>query len=336
MTEIHIVDAIARTPECTTEAVYQYAYGLELRITGIDLPEAFEVQQCNDGDTETKTAVGQDGVVRIYDEYLETGKDIFCYLFLHDDETDGRTVRKITIPVKRREPPSDLEPTPVQQDAITQAIGAMQAARADIEQIAEDAHQAIEDALDETVEETVAEKVAEAVEEAKQSGDFKGDKGDKGDTGEQGPKGDKGDKGDTGSDATVTKDSIMTALGYDVGDDLTTLNSATTIASDVFSTEIAKPTFLATDNMSKAVIQNAFGVNAPIVTPSTITSTGVLINHLNPRTWFVWLNGTEVEFSRLGVSLNGANNAITLYLHGRTSMCTGIMGVDSAWTVTAL
>lgn len=49
MTEIHIVDAIARTPECTTEAVWQYAYGLELRITGIDLPEAFEVQQCNDG-----------------------------------------------------------------------------------------------------------------------------------------------------------------------------------------------------------------------------------------------------------------------------------------------
>ena len=136
MTEIHIVDAIARTPECTTPAVWQYAYGLELRISGVTLPETFELQMCNDGDAHTKTAVGQNGIVLIYDEYLETGKDILCYLFLHDDETDGRTVRKITIPVKHREPPSDLEPTPVQHDAITEAIGAMQAARADIESIA--------------------------------------------------------------------------------------------------------------------------------------------------------------------------------------------------------
>lgn len=199
MKDIHIINAAARTLVSTTQAIWQWAYGLELHITGIDLPEVFEAHLCNDGDAVTKTAVGQNGVVLIYDEYLETGRDIFCYLFLHDAETDGRTVRKIVIPIKKREKPSDLEPTPVQQDAITQAIGAMQAARADIESIAEDAHQAIEDALDETVEETVAEKVAEAVEEAKQSGDFKGDKGDKGDTGEQGPKGDKGDKGDTGA-----------------------------------------------------------------------------------------------------------------------------------------
>ena len=146
MTEIHIVDAIARTPECTTEAVWQYAYGLELRITGIELPDGFEVQQCNDGDTETKTAVGQNGVVLIYDEYLETGKDILCYLFLHDAETDGRTVRKIIIPIKKREKPSDLEPTPVQQDVITQAIGALNRAVAQTAQDVESADASAESA----------------------------------------------------------------------------------------------------------------------------------------------------------------------------------------------
>lgn len=135
---------------------------------------------------------------------------------------------------------------------------------------------------------------------------------------------------------TVTRDSIMTALGYDTDDDLVNTDIAGLIAGEVFATEIATPTFLATDNMSKSVIQNAFGIDAPIVAPSTIESTTVLINRLNPRTWFVWLNGAEVEFSRLGVSLNATNNAITLYLHGRTSMCTGIMGVDNAWTVTTL
>jgi hypothetical protein len=146
MTEIHIVDAIARTPECTTEAVWQYAYGLELRISGVTLPETFELQMCNEGDSETKTAVGQNGVVLIYDEYLETGKDIFCYLFLHDDETDGRTVRKITIPVKHREPPSDIEPTPVEQDVITQAIGALNRAVAQTAQDVESADASAESA----------------------------------------------------------------------------------------------------------------------------------------------------------------------------------------------
>ena len=146
MTEIHIVDAIARTPECTTPAVWQYAYGLELRISGVTLPETFELQMCNEGDSETKTAVGQNGVVLIYDEYLETGKDIFCYLFLHDAETDGRTVRKIIIPIKRREPPSDLEPTPVEQDVITQAIGALNRAVAQTAQDVESADASAESA----------------------------------------------------------------------------------------------------------------------------------------------------------------------------------------------
>lgn len=146
MTEIHIVDAIARTPECTTPAVWQYAYGLELRISGVTLPETFELQMCNDGDSQTKTAVGQNGVVQIYPEYLETGKDIFCYLFLHDAETDGRTVRKIVIPIKKREKPSDLEPTPVEQDVITQAIGALNRAVAQTAQDVESADASAESA----------------------------------------------------------------------------------------------------------------------------------------------------------------------------------------------
>ena len=48
------------------------------------------------------------------------------------------------------------------------------------------------------------------------------------------------------------------------------------------------------------------------------------------------MNGTEMEFARLSVSVNTSNSAITLYLRGRTSIATGIMGVDSSWTVTPL
>ena len=179
----------------------------------------------------------------------------------------------------------------------------------------------------------------------------KGDKGDKGDTGATGPKGDtgpqgpKGDKGDTGpqglkgdtgatgpqgpagSDASVTAQNIANALGY------TPVND--TDAIDIANTEIAKPTFIATDATSEAVVKNAFHVTPPVITPISIGNVAGLISYLSPKTWFVWLNGSEVEFARLEVSLNATTNAVTMYLRGRTSTASGIMGVDEDWTVTA-
>lgn len=175
-----------------------------------------------------------------------------------------------------------------------------------------------------------------------------GPQGEKGETGATGPQGPKGDTGPAGSDASVTAESIETALGYtpanpsDIPTAVSQLendssyidyDNAGTVATDVFTVEISKPTFIATDSMSKSVIKNAFNIDAPIIVPSDITSVVALINRLNPRTWFVWMNGTEIEFSRLGVSLNAANSAITMYLRGRTSTASGIMGVDNAWTV---
>lgn len=144
----------------------------------------------------------------------------------------------------------------------------------------------------------------------------------------RGAKGDKGDTGPAGSDATVTYDSVTNALGY--------LPVSPVDVAEAFAVEIATPTFIATDAMSKAVIQNAFGMDAPIIVPSNITSTAVLINRLNPRTWFVWINGMEVEFARLGVSLNASNNAVTMYLKGRTSTASGIMGASDSWTITPI
>ena len=97
---------------------------------------------------------------------------------------------------------------------------------------------------------------------------------------------------------------------------------------------LATPTFCATDATSQAVLQQAFGATAEIVVPSSLTSTTALLYKLEPRTWFAWMNGTEMEFARLSVSVNTGTNAITLYLRGRTSIATGVMGVDSSWTVT--
>lgn len=97
---------------------------------------------------------------------------------------------------------------------------------------------------------------------------------------------------------------------------------------------LVTPTFRAADATSKAILKQAFGADAEIVVPSSYTSQLLLLYDLEPRTWFCWMNGTEMEFARLSVSMNTSNSVITLYLRGRTSIVTGIMGVDSSWTVT--
>lgn len=97
---------------------------------------------------------------------------------------------------------------------------------------------------------------------------------------------------------------------------------------------LATPNFYACDSASKAVLQQAFGISVDICVPEGVISHAMLLYLLEPRTWFAWMNGAEFEFARLGVSVNTATNAITLYLRGRTSIATGIMGVDSSWTVT--
>ena len=97
---------------------------------------------------------------------------------------------------------------------------------------------------------------------------------------------------------------------------------------------LAIPTFRAADATSKAVLEQAFGVTTKIVVPSSYTSLDALLDDLEPRTWFAWMNGTEMEFTRLSVSFNTGTSAITLYLRGRTSIATGVMDVDSSWTVT--
>lgn len=114
-----------------------------------------------------------------------------------------------------------------------------------------------------------------------------------------------------------------------------TNNSGFITTADVES-YLLNAQMLATDATSKAVLAQAFGFDADIVVPSDITSSLALLYKLEPRTWFCWMNGTEMEFARLSVSVNTSNSAITMYLRGRTSIATGIMGVDSSWTISPL
>lgn len=94
------------------------------------------------------------------------------------------------------------------------------------------------------------------------------------------------------------------------------------------------PKVYAADATSQAIIATMFGGTPIIRVPNSYPSLLALLYDLNPRVMIAWMNGTELELSRIGVSANTSNNEVTLYLRGRTSTATGIFGVDSSWTVT--
>ena len=139
-----------------TKPAYQYDYGMILKFSGINLPQAYEVHFSNtEFCGESISQIGDETGVTIPDEMFLNGNPIYAWTYLHTGEDDGETVYKAVIGVNKRAKPSDLEPTPVQQDAITQAIAALNVAveqtAADVVTSGENA-QAAQDAADVAIE----------------------------------------------------------------------------------------------------------------------------------------------------------------------------------------
>ena len=107
------------------ERLTRYDYGQFLKFEDIELPDVYEVHFCNEGDQTTKTELGGHDGVRIPDEYLQTGKKILVFMYLHADYDDGTTVYKITIPVEGRPGISEDPPTEEEQGIVTQTIAAL-------------------------------------------------------------------------------------------------------------------------------------------------------------------------------------------------------------------
>ena len=134
--------------EIQTAPLFQYDYGQILIIEGITLPTAYQVHFSNEPYGTSTTSIGGADGVEIPDAYLQTGADVYAWLFLQTGENDGRTVAMIRIPVKARAEITNEEPTEVQQGEIDQLIAALNDAVEDAEDSAEDAEDAAEDAAD--------------------------------------------------------------------------------------------------------------------------------------------------------------------------------------------
>ena len=151
--------------EITTESRYQYDYGMILKFGGaVTLPQAYEVHFALDKTGDAVTQIGGADGVTVPDSMFTSGAPIYAWVYLHDSETDGYTQYTAIIPVIKRAAPSDLEPTPVQQSAIDQAIAALGVAveqtAADVEATAANAENAQASA------EAAANSAAEAAETA--------------------------------------------------------------------------------------------------------------------------------------------------------------------------
>lgn len=108
-----------------TRPAWLIDHGMVLQITGVELPDVYEVDFAN-SKTETATRVlgGPDGVV-IPDQYfLNNAKQIYAWVYLTTGDS-GFTTLQITIPLSQRPDVSTEPPTPQETSLIEQAIAAL-------------------------------------------------------------------------------------------------------------------------------------------------------------------------------------------------------------------
>ena len=111
-----------------TKPLFKIDSGVILQIAGIaNLPEYFNADFANSEKGTATRMLGHDGEVTIPDALLKTGLPIYCWIYVVN-ETTGRTVYSVKIPVKQRANVEDAQPTPEQADIITQAINALNSA----------------------------------------------------------------------------------------------------------------------------------------------------------------------------------------------------------------
>ena len=114
--------------QIVSSPLYQYDYGQKVRIFGLDLPAHYEVHFSNYERGDATTVLASSNEFNIPDMYLQSGRDVYVWIYLHAGNNDGETEYQITIPVIKRAKPTDEEPTPEEQSIIDQTIIALNAA----------------------------------------------------------------------------------------------------------------------------------------------------------------------------------------------------------------
>ena len=147
--ENKIVTAIFKDSTHTKVSdVWQYDYGQILRIQGLDLPTAVEVDFAVAGASESIARIGttKDGVtdVVIPDSLIETGKNLVAYIYLRDSAS-GNTEYQIDMLVTKRAKPEAYD-RPEDKELFGQAIEAVNTAADRAEKAGQTAQEAAQKA----------------------------------------------------------------------------------------------------------------------------------------------------------------------------------------------
>ena len=111
-----------------TAPIVKENYGIYLQIEGVELPETYQVDFSDDEHHGTSvTMIGNADGVKIPRQFIDTGKDVFAFLYWVGEDY-GKTVYKFRIPNKLRPDRTNEEPTPEEQSVIDQAISALNSA----------------------------------------------------------------------------------------------------------------------------------------------------------------------------------------------------------------
>lgn len=129
--ENRIITAVFKESKNTKVSdVWQWDYGQILRIQGLNLPTAVEVDFAVAGASESIARIGttKDGVtdVIIPDSLIETGNNLVAYIYLRDSES-GNTEYQIDMLVTKRAKPEAYD-TPEDNELFGQAIKAVNTA----------------------------------------------------------------------------------------------------------------------------------------------------------------------------------------------------------------
>lgn len=200
------------------ENLFKYDYGQELEISGIDLPENFEVHF--ETDQESAIVVNgtlEDGIgkVKIPDLCLMDSKLNFSAWIYVEQNGSGKTVKTITFYLKNRQAPSDQPSDPDEVEKVKTLA----------EYVKENADKV-----------ATAEKVGQDLLEMAENGEFDGATGPQGPQGIQGPKGDTGPQGIAGPQGVQGEQGpqgIQGPQGADGKDYILTENDKTEIAEAI-------------------------------------------------------------------------------------------------------
>ena len=104
----------------------QWDVGQILKIEGVDLPSAYQVDFSTEYTRNAIQKIGNAAGVAIPNELLQRSAPITAYIVLHEGENDRETEYWITIHITPRTPPETITPDPEEQSVIDETIAALQ------------------------------------------------------------------------------------------------------------------------------------------------------------------------------------------------------------------